>query len=158
MKAAKGNAWDQLNFFRLLARCDYVKTRCEELRDVFQKLLFYRDDYDFSTLRVNTDEDSEETIQNRRQIVHSILYTLNACTKKRVRPRIGVFPATVEYVFEPRNYSRWSNTLKEIMHLLLKLDNEGGSENGGDDSNSAAPGSSNEDDEYLMKKLEAVEF
>ena len=157
-KAAKGNAWDQLNFFRLLVRCDYVKSRCEELRDVFQKLMFYRDDYDFSTLRVNTDESSEKTIQNRRQIVHSILYTLNACTKKRVRPRIGVFPASVEYVFEPRNYSRWSNTLKEIMYLLLKLDSESGSENGGDDKNSAAQGSSNEDDEYLMKKLEAVEF
>ena len=49
VKAAKGNAWDQLNFFRLLVRCDYVKSRCEELRDVFQKLMFYRDDYDFST-------------------------------------------------------------------------------------------------------------
>ena len=40
VKAAKGNAWDQLNFFRLLARCDYVKRDAKSFAMYFKSCCF----------------------------------------------------------------------------------------------------------------------
>ena len=156
MKKKNGNAWDELNTFRLFVHSEYIKERCEELRDIFQKIQFYKDDYDTSTLAVNTNGDGVEVIKKRREIIHSILQILNECTKKRVRPRIGVLPASVEYIFEPRNNSKWNHTKNEIIYFLRQLDEVSNSGN----KPLTSLGSKYDDDvdEYLVNKLDKVDF
>ena len=173
-KKASENAWDELNIIRLFSHSEYIKSRCEELRDLFQKLRFYKDDYDTSSLSVNTNGDHMDVIMKRREIIHSILYTLNECTKKRVRPRIGVLPASVEYIFEPRNYSKWEKTRNEMMYFSLQLDkvsknnssedrnnnnrNSSSSSSSSSKSNENAPPTYDDADTYLSKKLDQIDF
>ena len=106
------SSWDALNREVLLERVDYIKLRCEEIRQIFHSVEL--------CVRLLADSPSERK-DGKTIAISGILQMLDLCSKKRVRPRVGVLPANVEYIFEPRCSSKWDNTLADIMKSMASL-------------------------------------
>ena len=96
--------WKTLNLTLLLHYPKYICCRCEELLRYFDRLEHLIREGDVNG--------------NIFETICTSLLNLEACSKQRFRPRIGIIPVEVEYIFEPRFSTRWHVTMKKLLSIM----------------------------------------